>query len=154
MRYRREAGFTIIELVVVIIVLAIIAIAVFSRWPSGSINLGAQAKALVSDIRYAQNLSVTSGQRYYLRISPPATYTISNYAGSGLTTYTLSSGMTFGTLTNLPNSLVAFDGQGTPYTNLTMPGAALAATATIQLKAQDGSSTNVTITPGTGLVGP
>jgi len=149
---RSEAGFTLLELVIVIIVLAILAATISPMWPYKTINLNIQARALVSDIRYTQNLAVTRGVRYYLTLTSSTTYRILDLNGGNITNYTLGSGITFGTLTNLPNSLIAFDGQGTPYSNTTIPGTPLAANATIRLNASDGSNTTVTITQITGQV--
>ena len=152
MSQRSEAAFTLIELIITIIILTILAAATRAIWPTENITLNAQAQALVADIQYTQNLSETRGVRYYLKKTSSVTYTISDVNGGNLTAHTLGSGMTFGTLTNLPNSLVAFDGQGVPYSNITIPGTALTTNATIILNASNGNSRTVTITHTTGQV--
>jgi prepilin-type N-terminal cleavage/methylation domain-containing protein len=151
---RSRNGFTLIELVTVIIILSILALTVTVKWPSKVINLNAQTKAFVADIRHTQNLSATRGIRYYLIITSATTYTIRDFNGNNGENYVLGSSITFGTLTNLPNSLIAFDGQGTPYSNTSIPGTALAGNATITLNSSDGSSKIVTITQITGQVSP
>lgn len=150
-------GFTLVELLIVIAIISILTVTVLPKWQAGGINLGAQANQLASDIRYTQSLAMTSGQRYYLIKQSSNTYQILNASGSpitlafGGTTMTLNSGITFGTLTNLPNSLIAFDGKGTPYTTSTSPGTILASTATMPLVS--GSTTKtISITPETGRV--
>lgn len=151
-------GFSLIELIMVIIVISILAVVPFISMPGPGLNLDAQGQKLANDIRYAQSFSMTKGQRYRLVITTgTSSYQILNTAGtavrfaSGNTTTTLNSGISFGTLTNLPNSLIAFDGEGIPYTTTGSPGTALAANATIPLQSSS-STTNVIITPITGTV--
>lgn len=150
-------GFTLLELIFVIAIIGIISVAVMPQWTGTNIDLGSEAMQLASDIRYTQSLAMTHGQRYYLIKQSATTYQIMNSAGSpvvlalGNTTMTLNSGITFGTLTNLPNNLVAFDGRGTPYTTSSSPGTALAATATIPL-VSGGVTRTVSITATTGQV--
>jgi hypothetical protein len=69
----------------------------------------------------------------------------------GNTTETLNSGITFGTFTNLPSNLIAFDSNGAPYTNTSLPGTALSSTATMPLTG-DGSTETISISPQTGRV--
>lgn len=149
-----ELGFTLIELVIIIVILAIVTVTVRSMWPSQVINLEAQTRAFVADIRYTQNLSETRGVRYSLTITSPTTYTIQDFNGANVKNYGLGSGISFGNLTNLPNSLIAFDGQGIPYNNTLIPGTSLTADASITLNSADGSSKTVTITQITGQVSP
>lgn len=151
-------GFTLIELIIVIVIVSILAAMPFLNWPSSSISLAGQAQQLANDIRYAQSLAMTKAQRYRLVISTGSnSYQILNSAGtailfsSGSTTVTLNSGISFGTLSNLPNSLIAFDGNGIPYTTTGSPGTALAADASIPLQSS-GNTTTVVITPLTGRV--
>ncbi|MDX1902416.1 MAG: GspH/FimT family pseudopilin [Gammaproteobacteria bacterium] len=155
--HRKAAGFTLIELIIVIIIMSILATKAYFNWSSATINLASQANQIAADLRYAQTLSMTTGQRYRFVKMSSTTYQILNSAGtaiqltSGGTTATLSSGITFGTLTNLPNNLVAFDGKGVPYTDTGSPGTALASTAVINLSAGS-NTTTVSIVPETGRV--
>jgi prepilin-type N-terminal cleavage/methylation domain-containing protein len=150
-------GFTLLELVIVILVMSILARVIFIKWPGTTINLGAQTEQLANDIRYTQALAMTHGQRYYLSKASNTTYQIKNNAGTailfpqGNTTTTLNSSITFGTLTNLPNNLIAFDGKGIPYTDSASPGTALAVSATIPLTA-GGQTTTIVISPETGRI--
>jgi prepilin-type N-terminal cleavage/methylation domain-containing protein len=151
-------GFTLIELIIVIVIIAILAVIPFFNWPSTSLNLDGQAQQLANDIRYTQSLSMTKAQRYRLVITTgSSSYQILNSAGtavrfaSGNTTVTLASGISFGTLTNLPNSLIVFDGDGIPYTTTGSPGTALSANASIPLQA-GGNTKTVVIVPLTGKV--
>jgi len=154
-RIRTQHGFTLIELIIVIIVISILAVYVFSSLPVPSLGLATAATQLSDDIRYTQSLSMTKNQHYRLVKLSASTYQILNAAGTPImlaqgTTATLASGVTFGAWTNLTNNLIAFDGRGIPYINAatTTP---LASTATINLTATGGTIT-VLITPQTGRV--
>ncbi len=157
MRIQSMQGFTLIELVLVILITSLIAVFVSLQWPANHVNIGAQAEQLANDIRYTQELAMTKGQRFYLIETSNTTYQIKNSAGTaallalGKTTVTLNTGITFGTLTNLPNNLIAFNGDGTPYTTSTSPGTLLASAATIPLVSGSDTKT-ITISPETGRV--
>ncbi len=148
-------GFTLLELVLVILIVGIIAITVTPTSTQAPIRLAYEAQRILNDIRYTQAMSMASGQRYrWVRTSSTA-YQITNEAGSALilpngsSTLTLSNGVSFGSFTNLPNNLVAFDSRGAPYTTSSVPGTALGSTASIPLT--NGSQTfTVSITPTTG----
>lgn len=153
----RQSGFTLLEFVIVIILLGILSAAAYLKWPGNVMNLSGQANQLAEDLSYAQTLAMTTGQRVRLVKSSSTSYQILNSAGtavrmpSGATSITLNRNITFGTLTNLPNSLINFDGRGTPYTDTATPGTALAATAVFTLSAGS-ESTTVSVTPQTGWV--
>jgi len=153
----RCKGFTLIELVIVIIVLGILSKGVYMQWTAGTINLGAQADQLAGDIRYTQSLSMSKNQRYRLVKISSTSYQITNSAGTaiiypnGQNTITLKNGITFGSFTNLPNSLIAFDSNGIPYSDTTSPGTALSSTASMTLTASSETKT-ISIAPTTGQV--
>lgn len=149
------SGFTLIELVIVILLMGIISVTITLKWPATSLNLEFEARRLLYDIRYVQALSMVSGQRYrWVKISS-TTYQLTNEAGtavllpSGSTQLTFTNGVMFGTLVNLPNSLVAFDSQGVPYSNSSIPGTVLSSTASIPLTVS-GQTRVVQITAQTG----
>ena len=150
-------GFTLIEVVIVVLAIGILAIYPLIKWPGTIINLDAEAERIVSDIRYAQSLSMTRGVRYQFIRTSSNTYQIRSSAGTpvllgeGSTTATLNSGITFGTFINLPSNLVAFDSTGTPYTDNTSPGTALSTSASIPITA-DGKTKTIVITPETGSI--
>jgi MSHA pilin protein MshC len=155
MNYKIIKGFTLIELIIVIMVLAIVSVycsVLFTNKP----NLYAQAKLLADDLRYTQSLSMTHDQRYRFVKLSSTSYTIQNSSGTSIimpdeaNSVSLNSGITFGTLTGFTNTIV-FDSRGVPYADSsTTP---MSATATIPLNS--GSQTiSVTINPETGMVSP
>lgn len=154
---RHHHGFTLIELVVVLVIIGILAIYPLFSWQGAAINLDGQAHQIANDIRYTQALSMSKADRYRFVKTSANTYQITNSSGtaiafpSGNTSITLGTGIAFGTLTNLPNSLIAFDGEGVPYVNTSFPGTALAATATLSLVA-GGETKTIAISPITGSV--
>lgn len=157
MTIRRAAGFTLMEMAIIIILLGILSVGAYVRWPGNVLNLDAQARQLAADLYYTQSLAMNGGQRYRLVKTSANTYQIQDAAGtavptsSGATTVTLNRSMVFGTLTNLPNSLLNYDGRGIPYTDTGSPGTALSATAAWTLSAGS-ESTTVSVTPSTGYL--
>lgn len=155
----RQAGLTIIEFIVVILVLTIIVAYSASRWSSGT-NPNAQAQQLAAEIRYTQSLAMTHNQTYFIIFFINNTYSITNSTGivaansvTGNTTATsLGPGMTFGSLSSniSANRLIAFDDFGVPYTDAT---ATIALTTTATIPITSGNSTRtIQVNPATGLV--
>lgn len=149
-------GFTLIELLLVIIVIGIISVTLMPRWMAPPLNVSFEARRVLTDIRYVQALSMLSGQRYrWVRLSSNS-YQITNQAGaalllpSGGTQVTFASGISFGSLGNLPNSLLAFNSMGIPYVDTGSPGTALAAVATIPITGS-GVTRTIQINPQTGF---
>lgn len=150
----RAQGFTLIELVTVLLLVSILAVAAVNQWPGSGINLAAQADQLVNDIRYTQSLAMNRGQRYRINLAADR-YWISDAGGtvtlalpgSGATVVTLNSGIAL----SASYSFLVFDGNGAPYITATTPGTPLAADAVITLSA-DGVSRTLRISPETGRV--
>ncbi|MDR3492175.1 MAG: prepilin-type N-terminal cleavage/methylation domain-containing protein [Gammaproteobacteria bacterium] len=155
----RNAGFSLVELVIIISIISILATVALMKLPSApAVNAYGQAEQLATDIRYTQALSINTNQRHYLQISG-STYQVINAVTStpimlskGSTTVTLGSGISFGALTALPSSLIQFDNFGTPYTTSTpTSGTPLTTQASIPVKGASSTAT-VTIQPETGTV--
>lgn len=155
----RQTGFTLIELIVVLVLLGIFAAAVFVRAPAReSLAADGRANQLASDIRYVQTLSMTRGQRFCIVVGT-STYTlnatdagnncaaaIEHPAGLGPPVPACDSGACM-TPSGFAGTL-QFDGRGTPYTAAASP---LATDAVVTL-AQGGVSKTVTVSPVTGRV--
>lgn len=152
-------GFTMLEMVVVILVLSIISVTVIYNWPGTTINIDAQAREFANDIRFTQSLAMSRDERYRIIEASSTTYQILNSSGStvplpnGLATATLNSGLSFGAWSNLTNHLIAFDGRGTPYLDAATPGTPLAVGTTYSITIIGGGNTKtITIAPLTGRV--
>lgn len=153
---RKNYGFTIVELIVVLSIVAIVAAMLSARWVTGP-SVDAAVSNLVSNIRYTQNLAMTHGKRFRLTLSLPSSYAITTTSGtpvsepaSGQTTITLPTGTSISAVSNLPSNLIAFDGRGKPYTDSSAT-AALTTAATISISG-GGVTRTITISPNTGQV--
>lgn len=72
-----QHGFTLVELVIVIVVLGILAAVGIMNLPSpAELSLPSQAEKLASDIRYAQTLAHTTGTRIRLTVNDTKNYTV------------------------------------------------------------------------------
>lgn len=148
-------GFTVIELIVVIILISILTAFAITLVPDGTANLDGQAQQIASDIRLAQSLSQQRGQRFRINFSAN-NYFISDITGAipyvppaqSSGTVNLINGVTM----NASLPFVVFDSQGVPYLDALIPGTALAAAMTITLTAPDGTSKVITLSPETGKV--
>lgn len=132
-------GYTLIELVLVIVIIGVIGIVVNPFSSQISMTVDAEARHVLSDIRYAQALSMATGQRYRWVQTSSNTYQIISAAGSamafanGSSVMTLSSGTSFSGISNLPGNLINFDTAGIPYVDTGTPGTPLTSTATITI---------------------
>ena len=152
----KTRGFTLLELVAVLIIVGIVSSIVFVSWPGNTTNLDGQAQQLANDLRYVQSLAMTNEQSYRVNFSATQyTFTESNGttavphpAAGGSNVITLGAGMVLSTA-NLPNSYILYDKNGIPYTNTS--GTKLAVQADVILTTTSSAST-VSIEPETGTV--
>jgi MSHA pilin protein MshC len=153
-----QSGFTLIELIMVMVMIGILAAVVAPRLASQSINLSAIAAQIATDIRYTQSLSMSQGQRYRVNFTA-GSYQITDINGVAIVyprtgsnaAISVSPATLSGYNPPLANNYVAFDSKGVPYVDNISPGTALAANAVITLTA-GGSTSTLTIAPETGRV--
>lgn len=155
---KKNSGFTITEMVIVIVISAILAIAILTKWSYFSTSLDAQATLLANDIRYTQNLSMSKNERFRLEIDTANNnYLIRNSAGiaiqlpNGNTVASLPYLISFGSLTNIINGTIIFNARGIPYTG-SGAGTIITAPATITLQNNSGDSKTIQIAPRTGSI--
>jgi prepilin-type N-terminal cleavage/methylation domain-containing protein len=154
-RLTKNIGFSLTELIAVMLVLSILAFFTYFKWSSIPFGLNSQAELLAGDIRYTQSLSMTRGQRYNLSINTSGkSYTIANASGtivknSRNTNVTpLDQGVSFGVLQGITNK-ITFDTKGVPYADSsTTP---LTSEVTIPLTV-NGQTISVKLQPETGRV--
>jgi MSHA pilin protein MshC len=151
---KSSQGFTLIEMVVVILIIAILSVLLINQLPTASIDLGAEAQKIVDNVRYTQALSMYTGQRYYLFAPASNTYEIINESSTpivlaqGNTLVTFPAGVIFAA-TNLPQGMVGFNGRGVPITDMT--GTLLTTVGTFSLS--NGTTTMIiSVQPVTGSV--
>lgn len=152
----RFCGFSLLELVTILLMVGILAVFAAPRlFTVQSITLPAVGAQIISNIRYAQSLSMSQGQRYRVNFTA-TTYQITDMSGvpivQPVTASTGAISVSPATLSGynppLINNYVAFDTKGVPYTSAT---AALAAAATITLTSGTDAS-SITVMPETGRV--
>ena len=175
MHYR---GFTIIELVMVIIVvsiLAAVAVPQFARHWTG-IKLGNATMKIASDIRYAQNRATTTQQRSRVSFLSPTTYEVRyctaydntpdvcnctgawNYAtdpySRGDFQINLNNDFSGVTISGILNDCIEFDSLGRPYYNANCTTATSCnSSAQSQVTVQySGNNKIITVLPQTGMV--
>ena len=78
-RYSR--GFTLIELIMVLVILSVISAYAAARWSPGDSAVHAEASHLARDLRHAQSLAMTGGTRLTFDLLGSGGYQVSNSGG-------------------------------------------------------------------------
>lgn len=143
----QQQGFSLIELVAVLIIIGVLSATAFMRWTPGTPSLGAQADQLSRVIRHAQSLAMAQGRSLRFDVTSSTTYAITD--GAAVITdprganqnYTLDNGVT------LAGNDIDFDSLGRP---ITAADTLISAPQSWSLSAS-GSTLNVTLQPLTGF---
>jgi len=155
---RDERGFTLVELITVMAVVALLAWVALPRSFSSDVRLYTAARQLQSDIRYAQELAMTTGKRHRIRFyaTPTNQYKIVKVDGSEVDVrHPLTRATSFVADLNTPPpsvqldsgapSYLEFDALGRPYDSVGL----LTADKTISLNS---AAKTITVTAETGRV--
>ena len=161
-----ERAFTFIEIMVVVIIIAILAIVVIPRMVNVSeMRLEMAAHKLAADLKYAREFAMNHNCRSRVVFAPDtSTYTVSeNSSGSWQAAkdpatrddliVTLNQGNYAGVSIVSANfdgdTLVEFDSLGTPYSS---GGGTLGSTGSVLLSCTGGAQKTINVTPVTGRV--
>jgi prepilin-type N-terminal cleavage/methylation domain-containing protein len=143
-----QAGFTLLELVAVLLLLAILSTSLFLRWSPGKSTLNAQANQLAASLRHAQSLALAQGRSLRFDVQSAASYAITDGATTitdpqGLVqSYTLANGVT------LAGNDLDFDSLGRPID----AGNNLIAVVETWILTADGATVTISVSPLTGFV--
>jgi type II secretory pathway pseudopilin PulG len=146
----RFSGFTILQSLLVIVVLALIAMTASLLLPSSQpFQSEGFAGILMHDIQLTRVISMSQNQRYRIVVGA-SSYQIQNQSSTpinnpetGATSTLFPSGVTV-----TPATTIIFDGLGRPY-----DGASIALSSTVTFTVTSGSSsTQVNVIPQTGFV--
>ena len=156
---RNQRGFTLLEIVVVLVLISIIAATVFTRSiTTDQINIGAQAEKVKSHIRYAQSLAMKrsdiwgikcASNEYWLFSDANPDNGLNQVMLPGVNTVKISLddlNLTMGDFT------VFFDRYGKPYDAYTDESSNNPLSSDLTITFSGSQSRNFAITPETGLI--
>jgi len=151
---RNNQGFTLVEIIIVLVLAAILAIGAMARLPNTTLTLGAQADQLASDIRLTQSMAMTRGQRFRINLNA-GTYQIVAQDGTANVVHPVTGTtgpVSLNSTLTTTNAFIVFDGKGTPYIDAATPGTPLAGLGATITLTTDGQARTVTIQRETGRV--
>ena len=154
----KNAGFTLIEFIAVLLIMGILSVVIVSRWTLSDTALIGQIEVIKSHLRYAQSRAMSSSSNWYIHFeTTPAQYTLYKegdgskfFPGETDDNMVLESGISL-TESLIAEPFVIFDSLGRPYLNDTGTlgtQAQLAAVTTIITSSAD----DVEIKPETGFI--
>jgi MSHA pilin protein MshC len=150
MKYDRS-GFTLIEIIAVLVVLGILSAVVVQRATFTDARVAAQIEVVKTHLRYAQERAMNTNEIWYIQFTGTS-YTL--YRGGTAMTLPGESGVVVNPGVTLSwtggTNVFSFDNRGRPCTD-TAGAALLAAARTVTLT--HGSETaTITVTPNTGFI--
>jgi len=147
----RQAAFTLIELTITLVIIAVLAVYVAASWPGSSLSLDAEAEKIAQDIRLIHAISMSRGQRYRVTFFSNQ-YQLSDSNGTPLNHPALASSTVLlgdGITLNSSVNQLEYDRLGIPYQDIATP---LSSIATITLTSSDGQTRFIQVNPQTGKV--
>ncbi len=121
-RTKAAAGFTLVELLIVLAVLGLISTAVLTKWSTNPSRYDAIAEQLRRDLRYTQALAMAKNVRYRVNLLSTS-YWISDNSGNAIAHPAVGTArvnlpgdilLTWNSVL-MPNNYIAFDGKGIPH---------------------------------------
>jgi type II secretory pathway pseudopilin PulG len=149
MKTQKHAGFTLIELVAMLLVMGIIAVVVVSRWTLSDTEQIGQIAVIKSHLRHAQSKAMSSSSNWYIHFeTSPARYTLYKKEGSVLKYFPgeTADNMALESGISPSGTYVLFDSLGRPYTDL-IPTQQIGVRTIIT-----SSAGNIEIKPETGFI--
>jgi MSHA pilin protein MshC len=162
---RRSSGFTIVEIIVVLLLISILAATVLGRSiTSSTIDLNSATDKIRNQLRYAQSQAMKrtdsvwgiqsdgSGQYWLFRATPNSTVDVIIPGGDYASGNTRVSFVNLGA--DLNSFTVVFDWLGRPYKAQTngVPNSPVDASDNPIVRVSKGEERQITITPETGLI--
>jgi prepilin-type N-terminal cleavage/methylation domain-containing protein len=105
----KSHGFTLIELILVIVIVGILTVIVVAKWPGEAISLQSYRENLAVDINLAKSMAISRGEAITIKNSTTTgSYTIVDSSGFELTSPTQLIGVTIDSFS------IVFDPYGNP----------------------------------------
>jgi len=149
---KKIEGFTLIEMVLILVIVTAVVMALMMNWTGRSISLSAQTDRLKHDIRLAQSLSQTRHERYRLVFVDSTHYQIEDSDGN-IFNYETGQNNAFELATQIefnpiPPDPIIFNTKGVPYRS---SSTAYTSPYTITLQTNN-QTKQITLEPQTGEV--
>ncbi len=109
MKSKTQRGFSLVELIVVIIIVGIISVLAIPRWFGDTNTLSSETDRLVNTILYIQEMAVSNGKTAYLTIDGTANSYTGYLTESGSDTEIFSA-VTIDSSITIASSTIEFDG--------------------------------------------
>jgi len=149
MHYRKHNGFTLIELVIVLVIIGSVAVIALPRWAPSDTTVGAQADRLARDLRHIQAMAMSQARTLTVDIQPTTAYRVID--GASMTVTDPATQQPF--QVTLDNN-VTVSGTDTGFDSLGRPvaGGSLLAAARVFTVSGNTRSATVTVSPVTGFI--